>query len=65
MAHWKITLLDPPVWNGKQWTYNGVPSVSATVEFGDSPVRDRKSRNDFIATLAAANADFTVERINL
>ena len=65
MAYWKITLLDPAIWNGSQWTYNGIASTSRTVEFGDSPVRDRNSRNKFIAELSEANANFTVEKINL
>ena len=61
MPHWRITLLDAPVWNGRQFIYCGVPSVGNTVEFGDSPVRDRLSRIEFIAELVAAGAKFTVE----
>ena len=63
MAYWKITLLDEPVWNGRMWEYSGVPSVSRVIEYGDSPTRDKRFRLKFIEELAAAGANFTVERI--
>lgn len=63
MAYWKITLLDEPVWNGRMWEYSGVPSVSRVVEYGDSPIRDKRFRLKFLEELVAAGANFTVERI--
>ena len=61
MKYWKITLLDDPKWDGRSWTFSGVPSVSREVEYGDSPVRDKKSRLAFIKELCEAGANFVVQ----
>lgn len=60
MKHWKITLLDEPKWNGRHWTYGGVPSLSRVVEYGNSPKRDKKARLSFIRELCDAGANFEV-----
>lgn len=60
MRHWKIVLLDEPRWDGKSWRYSGVASASRVVEYGDSPVRDKKSRLAFIKELCEAGANFEV-----
>lgn len=63
MAYWRVNLLDEPIFKDGKWTYAGVPSCGVSVEYGDSPVRDKASRLEFIRTLAEAGANFTVERI--
>lgn len=60
MKYWKIVLLDEPQWDGRSWTYAGVASTSSNVEYGDSPVRDKKSRLAFIKELCEAGANFEV-----
>jgi len=58
--YWTIRVLTSPTWENGSWHYNGVPLVSSTLEYGDSPVRDKKSRLDMIKELCEAGVDFTV-----
>ena len=60
MAHWKITLLDEPKWDGRMFTYAGVKSTSSVVEFEDT-VRDSKARWAFIDALDKAGAKYKME----
>ena len=63
--YWIIDVLTEPKWFKGQWHYNGVPLVSRSLEYGNSPIRDKQSRLDMIGHLAAANVDFTVRREKL
>lgn len=58
--YWIIRVITEPVWNRGSWEYNGIPLPSNRIEFGNSPIKDKKARLDFIKQLVEAGVDFTV-----